>query len=699
MKLEFLSVEVRNFLTYGNTPFKFEFNKGINLIKGRNGVGKSSIINAVLFGLFGRISKDVKKNDIVNWKNDKNCEVVLILKKQDSIIKIHRGIKPNILNVYIDEIEIPSLSDVRDFQKQIENDILGFDYKSNLIYHNPNNDVSLIDSSKPQKRNLIEQLFDLKYFSELDKKVNVSIRDVELNKNTIDTNITYQNKTINSLETELTNIIIPSISTNEIEQLQKKLKSFNIDTDKLTEYNQKKQNLLDSLNKIKEEKLSNNITLLDSKKTSFLERLQTIGNIEEKNQKYRFVSDQLKNLTSFSEDKKNKVKEKIEEIKNDISEIEIKNSEYNTEKRLLNKELKELNSSPLKGKTKCPTCGQEIDASSLNTHIDDIKEKINKIELISYTELKDELNKYNKMLSIIDDKLKQKNNYEKELLSLSSIEKEQKEIEHINTNIKELNKQIEIEQNKVKELNEQIEEINKDISSVEEDILEIENDINKYNKIEQELKDKQNEYKIKEIERNTLLEKQKEIKQKIKNEQKELNTNKEELDKLVEKMEYLKYIKLVLKDDNVKKYAISNIIPYINKFTNEYLSEVGFNFYVTIDNWLDCIIKGPGRKECDSNCLSGGELKSVDLALKFAIMETLSLRSDIYPDILFLDEILDSSIDNSVLLSMIDIIKAKQVKDDMKIYIISHRNELKDIEFSNCYNVEKTNEFSKLQEE
>jgi hypothetical protein len=49
-------------------------------------------------------------------------------------------------------------------------------------------------------------------------------------------------------------------------------------------------------------------------------------------------------------------------------------------------------------------------------------------------------------------------------------------------------------------------------------------------------------------------------------------------------MEYLKYIKLVLKDDNVKKYAISNIIPYINKFTNEYLSEVGFNFYVTIDN-------------------------------------------------------------------------------------------------------------------
>ena len=73
-------------------------------------------------------------------------------------------------------------------------------------------------------------------------------------------------------------------------------------------------------------------------------------------------------------------------------------------------------------------------------------------------------------------------------------------------------------------------------------------------------------------------------KQKIKNEQKELNINKCELDKLVEKMEYLKYIKLVLKDDNVKKYAISNIIPYINKFTNEYLSEVGFNFYVTIDN-------------------------------------------------------------------------------------------------------------------
>jgi DNA repair exonuclease SbcCD ATPase subunit len=66
MKLEFISVECKNFLTYGNSPFKLDFHKGINLIKGKNGVGKSSIVNAVLFGLFGRISKDVNKTDIVN---------------------------------------------------------------------------------------------------------------------------------------------------------------------------------------------------------------------------------------------------------------------------------------------------------------------------------------------------------------------------------------------------------------------------------------------------------------------------------------------------------------------------------------------------------------------------------------------------------------------------------------------------------
>jgi DNA repair exonuclease SbcCD ATPase subunit len=80
-------------------------------------------------------------------------------------------------------------------------------------------------------------------------------------------------------------------------------------------------------------------------------------------------------------------------------------------------------------------------------------------------------------------------------------------------------------------------------------------------------------------------------------------------------------------------------------------------------------------------------------------MKTLSLRSDVYPDILILDEILDSSIDNDVLSSMIDIIKAKQSKDDMKIYIISHRDELKNIDFSNVYNVENVNGFSKLSEE
>jgi structural maintenance of chromosome 2 len=367
--------------------------------------------------------------------------------------------------------------------------------------------------------------------------------------------------------------------------LQSKYDSLNINYDNnLSELQIKKNNVIKTLDSYKEEKMSNKITLLDSTKTSFLERLETIGNIEEKIKRYKFVSDQVKKLTNFSEDKKNKVKDKIKEIEEQISEIKLKNSEYSTEKKILQKELNQLNSNPLKGKTKCPTCGQEIDTKSLNEHITDIQRKIDLIQLIDYTDQTNELNKYNKMLTLIEDKLTQKNEFEKELLSLSSIDKESKEITEINDKLTQINIDIEVENKHLKEIDSKIKEVNCEISVIEEDIKEIENKIKEFQSVEKQLVQKKNEYQLKKQERDSLIDKQNKLSSDIKDIKLSIENDKNEEIKYIEELEYMKYLKTVLKDDNVKKYAISNIIPYINKFSNEYLSEVGFNFYVVIDN-------------------------------------------------------------------------------------------------------------------
>jgi len=122
----------------------------------------------------------------------------------------------------------------------------------------------------------------------------------------------------------------------------------------------------------------------------------------------------------------------------------------------------------------------------------------------------------------------------------------------------------------------------------------------------------------------------------------------------------------------------------------------GFTFYLKLDNWLDAEIKGPGISDCSFASMSGGERKSIDLALKFAIMDISVARNPYFPNILILDELLDSSVDSLGIKQLIDVVKVKQKKNNLKVYIISHRQEMDDLEPDHIYTVLKDKGFSKI---
>jgi DNA repair exonuclease SbcCD ATPase subunit len=180
--------------------------------------------------------------------------------------------------------------------------------------------------------------------------------------------------------------------------------------------------------------------------------------------------------------------------------------------------------------------------------------------------------------------------------------------------------------------------------------------------------------------------------------EKEVKELKDGITKTVTLKDYLSYIKETLKDDNTKQYAISSIIPYLNQRTNYYLSETGHNYYIKLDNWMDGEICGSGVGEADFGNMSGGEGKSIDLALKFAMMDVARRQAGSYLDIMVLDELLDSSIDSFGLESLMNIVKVKQQEDNMKVYIVSHREEISDYGFDNIYKVSKRNGFSTIGE-
>jgi DNA repair exonuclease SbcCD ATPase subunit len=160
--------------------------------------------------------------------------------------------------------------------------------------------------------------------------------------------------------------------------------------------------------------------------------------------------------------------------------------------------------------------------------------------------------------------------------------------------------------------------------------------------------------------------------------------------------DYLNEIKIILKDENIKQYTIKQIMPYLNKQANHYLSEVNYGFYVSIDKWLDVEIKGPGIRDASYDNLSGGERRGIDIAIQLSLLDIARTQSGCFPDILIFDELLDSSIDGVGMEQLMKIIKVKQKETDDKIFIISHRQEIDAELIDHEYKVVKENGFSRV---
>jgi DNA repair exonuclease SbcCD ATPase subunit len=185
--------------------------------------------------------------------------------------------------------------------------------------------------------------------------------------------------------------------------------------------------------------------------------------------------------------------------------------------------------------------------------------------------------------------------------------------------------------------------------------------------------------------------------EKFKNEngkiEKKLGTTKKKLD-------YLKALKNLCTDEEVKQYAISNKIPVLNKQVNEYLSKTGVNYFVKLDNWLDIEINGPGRRGCTYNDLSGAERVSIDRSLQFSFSDMNKIQSPVFVDLLILDELIDSSVDNQGMINLLNIIKTKQQNDNSKVLLVSHRKGFENIDevIDNFYCVEYDGSYSKVKE-
>jgi DNA repair exonuclease SbcCD ATPase subunit len=168
--LIFKSVTWKNFLSTGNASNTVKLNEHKStLVIGKNGEGKSTMLDALTFVLFGKPFRDINKNQLINSINKKNCLVEVEFEVNNSSYKVSRGIKPNIFTIECNGVVINQDAALKDYQKVLEQQIIRLNYKTftQVIILGSSSFVPFMQLPSNQRREVIEDILDIRVFSSM----------------------------------------------------------------------------------------------------------------------------------------------------------------------------------------------------------------------------------------------------------------------------------------------------------------------------------------------------------------------------------------------------------------------------------------------------------------------------------------------------------------------------------------------------
>jgi len=169
----FTKIKYKNFLSAGNKFIEIELNKtNTTLIIGPNGSGKSAgIIDAIYFALYGKPYRKIKKDQIVNSINEKNCLVELEFEIGKTKYKICRGIRPNRFDIYIDGKLKENTSSIKDYQDYLEDSILKMNSTTmkQIVFLGSTTFVPFMRLCANDRRKVIEEILDIQVFSQMNQ--------------------------------------------------------------------------------------------------------------------------------------------------------------------------------------------------------------------------------------------------------------------------------------------------------------------------------------------------------------------------------------------------------------------------------------------------------------------------------------------------------------------------------------------------
>lgn len=564
----FKSISYQNFLSTGNVPNVIQLNRSAStLIIGKNGEGKSTILDALTFALFGKPFRNINKPQLCNSINQKNCLVELEFDIGTTSYKVRRGIKPNLFEIFCDGKMMNQDAAVKDYQKILEQQILKLNYKTftQVVILGSASFVPFMQLPQWQRREVIEDILDISVFSTMNQILKEKMNETKKLLQSIDNKITIS-KTAAESQKKIINSLVSS-KKEQVDAIHAQIAS-------------------------NEEEIKKNTEAV----SKLLERIQA--------------------LTKECED--------VNKLKKDVSELNKLRARLTT-----NKEKIEETLSFFEDNAVCPSCSQGIPHEHKENILKDIQSQCSSLD--------------EKILT-----LEEANN---------KLQERQAKLDQLNSEILSLNILVNSTNATNMALGEQNKKLEKQIKEAKSDTSNIDAERKKLSEIADEAM--------------KLLERKKEL-----NEQ-----------RIVEDVSYN-----LLKDTGIKTAIIREYLPVMNKLINNYLNAMDFYVHFELDESFNETIKSRYRDEFSYASFSEGEKMRIDLAILFTWRHIAKMKNSVNTNLLILDEIFDSSLDNSGTDYFLSIMNAFGEKSN--VFVISHKGDQLFDKFHSVIKFEKKGNFS-----
>lgn len=566
----FKTLRWKNFLSTGNRFIEVRLDKTpTTMLCGKNGSGKSTMIDALCFALFGKPFRAINKPQLINGTNQKECVVEIEFSVHNVDYFVRRGIKPNIFEITRNGKPLDQESKVTDFQTHLEKNILGlnFDTFTQVVILGSSSYVPFMQLKTSDRREVVEDLLDIKIFSAMNFVLKAELASTK--------------ESIRTIE-------------NDAKLIKEKMKM-------------QKRFLNDSKEQIKQ--------VIAEKQAEIAKSMETIAlceaNIDMTNNTIEVARGNLERVVG-SNDVCKKLHSEETEIYADIKKIK--------------KELSFFESND-----SCHTCQQTIDA------------EFKKNKIINLTrETEKNQNKLDELTTQIKEAEEQ----------LAKFKKYSEQITYLQTeNVKEQAK-IDAENRYIARLNE---EISKLYSTGDVSVEKHQNELDQLRDDLAELSAKHKEA-----------------------------TYKRGLQEVAFEM---------LKDSGIKTKIIRQYLPAINKLINRYLKELNFPISFHLDENFKEQIESRFGESFSYASFSEGQKMRVDLAILFTWVEIAKLKNSVNTNLLFFDEIFDSSLDDEGTEDFMKIVRG--FGKNINVFVISHKVDQLIDKFDSVIQFELSKGFSK----